>query len=78
MKSFKNTIYTTYNKVFRNENSKNNSLDRLMSFSVRDIMFVGDKNFVLKTRNRLIEDIKIFLKKLIWIVQLKQPMILFS
>lgn len=63
MKSFKNTIYTTYNKVFRNENSKNNSLDRLMSFSVRDIMFVGDKNFVLKTRNRLIEDIKIFLKK---------------
>ena len=64
LKSFKNTIYTTYNKVFRNENSKNNSLDRLMSFSVRDIMFVGDKNFVIKTRNSLIEDLKIFLKKL--------------
>ena len=63
LKLFKNTIYTTYNKVFRNENSKNNSLDRLMSFSVRDIMFVGDKNFVIKTRNKLIEDLKIFLKK---------------
>lgn len=59
----KNTVYTTYNKVFRNENSKNNSLDRLISFSVRDVMFVGDKKFVISTRNKLIKDLKKFLKK---------------
>ena len=33
-----------------------------MSFSVRDIMFVGNKDFVLKIRQKLIEDIIKFLK----------------
>jgi hypothetical protein len=45
-KDFDNTVYTTYNKVFRNESSQIDSLDRLKNFSVRDIMFVGEKDFV--------------------------------
>jgi len=63
LKSYKNTVYTTYNKVFRNENSESGSLDRLLSFSVRDIMFVGDKQFVLEIRQKLIDEIKKFLTK---------------
>ena len=61
-KTHHNTIYTTFNKVFRNESSKTDSLDRLMNFSVRDIMFVGDEQFVLNTRQRLIDDLKDLLK----------------
>ena len=60
-KFLNNKIFTTYNKVFRDEVSKYNTLDRLISFSVRDIMFVGDKNFTLGIRNNLIESIKKFL-----------------
>ena len=60
----RNRIYTTYNKVFRNERSKTDSLDRLLAFSVRDIMFVGDEPFVLDVRQRLIEDLSAFLGKL--------------
>ncbi len=52
---FENTLYTTYNKVFRNECSETNSLDRLTSFSVRDIMFVGTQEFVMKQRQIMIE-----------------------
>ena len=59
----KNTVYTTYNKVFRNEYSKIDSLDRLVNFSVRDIMFVGDKDFVLLMRQRMIDEMIEFLKK---------------
>ena len=62
-KDIQNTIYTTYNKVFRNEFSKHKSLDRLPVFSVRDIMFVGDKQFVLHQRQLLIEKLTEFLKK---------------
>lgn len=60
---FKNNIFTTYNKVFRNENSKVNSLDRLITFSVRDIMFVGSKKFVLSTKKQLLNEIKKFFLK---------------
>jgi hypothetical protein len=60
IKKFKNSVFTTYNKVFRNEFSKKNSLDRLISFSVRDIMFVGTRYFVKKTRDNLLIDIKNF------------------
>lgn len=63
-RDYENRIYTTYNKVFRNERSKTDSLDRLMAFSVRDIMFVGDEAFVLDVRQRLIEDLSAFLKLL--------------
>lgn len=62
IKNFNNTVYTTYNKVFRDENSILGNLDRLPCFSVRDIMFVGDKKFVIKIRNKLINSIKNFLK----------------
>lgn len=62
LKSYKNSVYTTYNKVFRNETSKFRSLDRLLSFSVRDIMFVGDKQFVLEMRQKLINEIIKFIK----------------
>ena len=57
VKNYQNTIYTTYNKVFRNESSKTDSLDRLMNYSVRDIMFVGDEQFVLTIRQELINDL---------------------
>lgn len=62
LKIFRNSIYTTYNKVFRNETSNYKSLDRLITFSVRDIIFMGSKNFVIKTRNQLLDDIIKFLK----------------
>lgn len=51
-----NSTYTTYNKVFRNERSTTGSLDRLLTFSVRDIMFVGDKDFVLLLRQRMLDE----------------------
>jgi hypothetical protein len=57
---FNNKIYTTYNKVFRNEYSSTKSLDRLMSFTVRDIMFLGDQIFVKKTINELFQELKDF------------------
>ena len=47
--------YTCYNKVFRNERSQSNQLDRLTNFSVRDIMYVGTETFVLEARQRLID-----------------------
>jgi seryl-tRNA synthetase len=54
-------FYTTFNKVFRNERSATNRLDRLTNFSVRDIMFVGGEEFVLEARERLIERLSQFL-----------------
>jgi seryl-tRNA synthetase len=49
------SYYTTCNKVFRNERSPTNRLDRLTNFTVRDIMFVGREEFVLEARQGLIE-----------------------
>lgn len=46
--------YTTVNKVFRNERSPTQQLDRLTNFTVRDVMFVGGETFVLEARERLI------------------------
>ena len=62
-KKFKNTILTTYNKVFRDENSSKDNLDRITCFSVRDIMFLGSEKFVLNTRKKLINSLIVFLKK---------------
>lgn len=61
-KNFKNKIFTTSNKVFRNENSNINNIDRLISFTVRDIMFVGDYRFVIRTKEKLTNSIIKFLK----------------
>lgn len=58
------TYYTTYNKVFRNERSATNRLDRLTNFSVRDIMFVGHEAFVLEARQKLIEVLSRFIESL--------------
>lgn len=60
----RDTYYTTYNKVFRNEKSATNRLDRLTNFSVRDIMFVGSEEFVLEAREKLIEVLSGFLVSL--------------
>jgi hypothetical protein len=62
LENVKNTVITTCNKVFRNEESKNNSLDRLRCFTVRDIVFIGEKEFVLETRQLLIQSLKKFFK----------------
>ncbi len=63
-KDFQNTVFTTYNKAFRNEISKIASVDRLTIYSVRDIMYVGEEEFVLGMRQRIIDDLIDFLKKL--------------
>jgi len=60
----KNSFYTCYNKVFRNERSGSNQLDRLTNFSVRDIMFVGTEQFVLESRQILIDKLSKFLGNL--------------
>ncbi len=54
-RDYTDTLYTTRNKVFRNECSQTNSLDRLTSFTVRDIMFVGSERYVLAQREAMLE-----------------------
>jgi seryl-tRNA synthetase len=56
-----NAFYTCYNKVFRNERSATDQLDRMTNFSVRDIMFVGSEEFVLEGRQKLIEILSQFI-----------------
>ncbi len=63
-RNYPNTVYTVYNKVFRNEMSEIDSLDRLTCFSVRDIMFVGDEAFVMDLRDNMINEAKQFLELL--------------
>ncbi|MFC1590902.1 hypothetical protein ACFL43_00090 [Thermodesulfobacteriota bacterium] len=53
---FSNTVYTCYNKVFRNEGHTGEGMKRLTNFSVRDIMFVGDETFVLSMRQKMIDE----------------------
>ena len=62
--NLKNSFYTCYNKVFRNERSSTERLDRLTNFSVRDIMCVGTEEFVLEGRQALIERLSVLLTKL--------------
>lgn len=57
-----NSIYTTSNKVFRNESSNLDALDRLTVFTVRDIMFVGDQDFVHNSLKKVMDDLVILLK----------------
>lgn len=49
----RDTILTTYGKVFRNERSSSGTLDRLPVFTVRDIMAVGSEDFVRRTIDTL-------------------------
>ena len=64
MQAIEDAYYTCYNKVFRNERSATNRLDRLTNFSVRDIMYVGTEAFVLEARERLIDLLSAFLVSL--------------
>lgn len=64
VRAHQDRYYTTVNKVFRNERSATNRLDRLTNFSVRDIMFVGSEEFVLEAREKLIETLSGFLVSL--------------
>lgn len=57
-------FYTTVNRVFRNERSATNQLDRLTNFTVRDIMFVGKEDYVLEARQRMIERLSAFIASL--------------
>ena len=59
-----NTVYTTANKVFRNESSATGDLDRLTNFTVRDVMFVGDEEFVLLYRQKMLDEAQELLGKL--------------
>jgi len=59
-----NATYTTINKVFRNEQSATGSLDRLTAFTVRDIMFVGDRDFVLLQRQKMFDEAEKLLRLL--------------
>lgn len=61
---YRDTLYTTRNKVFRNECSPTGSLDRLTSFTVRDIMCVGSRDFVMAERERMIGLARDFLAQL--------------
>jgi len=54
-RDYPDTVYTCMNKVFRNETSPTGSLDRLINFTVRDIMFVGSEEFVLEKRQQMID-----------------------
>lgn len=54
--------YTTFNRVFRNEGTC--SLDRLLSFSVRDLMAVGRESFVRGWREEFISLAQIFITRL--------------
>lgn len=63
-RDLKDSFYTTTNRVFRNERSATNQLDRLTNFTVRDIMFVGREEYVLEARQLMIERLSKFLVSL--------------
>lgn len=63
-RSVDSQFYTTKNKVFRNEVSEIDALDRLTAFTVRDIMFVGEQSFVLSARDKMLEEAISFVDKL--------------
>lgn len=50
-----NNFYTCCNKVFRNELIEKSGLERLINYTVRDIMAVGDQDFVLYARQCFID-----------------------
>lgn len=49
-----NNVYTAINKCFRNETTSGDSLERLKEFSMREVITVGDLDFVLETRDRFV------------------------
>jgi len=57
-----NGLYTTYNRVFRNEGKR--SMERLLSFSVRDLIAVGEEEFVRQSREVFISRAQRFIADL--------------
>ena len=55
-RNYPNSLFTTHNRVYRNEKSPTDSLDRLTEFTVRDIMFVGSKEHVLEYRQHMLNE----------------------
>ena len=49
LKANENLCYTTQGRVFRHEYKKVTSMERLYEFSVRDIIYVGSKEYVKKS-----------------------------
>ncbi len=47
--------WTTFGKAFRNEASNVNSLERLYEFSMREIIYFGDREFVAKRLNECMQ-----------------------
>lgn len=48
-------LFTVYGQVFRNESSADNRLDRLMSYTMREIVMVGSEGYVLAKRAELLD-----------------------
>lgn len=63
-KNIKNKVVTTSGKVFRDEQSKYMSIDRLKCFTVRDVVFIGTENFVEKKMKIILDQMKNILKKI--------------
>jgi seryl-tRNA synthetase len=55
---------TAVGKCFRYESSNLTGLERLWDFTMREIVFVGPEDYVLNSRQRLIEDSAQFLREL--------------
>jgi seryl-tRNA synthetase len=52
-----NRVVTAKGKSFRFESRYARSLERLWDFTIREIVFMGERNFVLDARERLMSDV---------------------
>lgn len=60
-----NRIYTFTQNVFRNEGRLNyNDLGRLRDYHVREVVFIGDENFVVEVRKNMMEKVTELVEKL--------------
>lgn len=60
-----NKVYTLTQNVFRNEGRFNYAdIGRLRDFHMREVVFIGDEQFVINSRNTMIEKMACFLKEL--------------
>lgn len=60
----KNTVITTYGRVFRSENSDYDNMTRLWDFSVRELVFIGSQNFVKESLEKMKQRALLFAKKI--------------
>ena len=57
-------VLTVHGNVFRNETSEDGRLDRLTAFTMREIVMIGRKDFVLAQRAALVNEIELLLTQL--------------